>query len=267
MAMNGASLRAKMHGGEKVYGTMTSFVRNPRWAGVYGRLGFDYVIVDTEHSPGSRAEVADLAAAFAGAGVCPIIRVPTTEPHETLKGLDNGFHGVLVPYCETAEEVRAVISAARLRPLKGAQYERVRDGELKLNDATAQYLAGRNADKVMIIGIESIDAINNLDKILEVDGIDAIFIGPNDLSITLGIPDDYKNPKFIEAYQHIVDTAQKRGLPAGGHLFNEELVNFWMDKGSRFILFSSDANALQEGYRHSLNKFRGSTLEEEKQVL
>lgn len=267
MAMDGASLRAKMHGGERVYGTMTSFVRNPRWAGVYGRLGFDYVIVDTEHSPGSRAEVADLAAAFAWAGVCPIIRVPTTEPHETLKGLDAGYHGVLVPYCETADEVRAVVAAARMRPLKGAQYERVRDGSAKLNDATAQYLASRNADKVLIIGIESIDAINNLEKILEVDGIDAIFIGPNDLSITLGIPDEFSNPKFIEAYQYIVDTAQKRGIPAGGHLFNAELVNYWMDKGSRFILFSSDANALQEGYRHTLNKIKGTAVEEEKQVL
>lgn len=263
--MDGAGLRAKMHGGEKVFGTMTSFIREPRWAGVFGRIGFDYVIVDTEHSPGSRAEVADLAAAFAWSGVCPIIRVPTTEPAEALKGLDAGFHGVLVPYCETVDEVRAVVTACRVRPLKGAQYQRVQSGEQQLNAATAKYLAERNADKVIIIGIESIDAINNLEAILEVDGIDAIFIGPNDLSITLGIPDEFSNPKFIEAYQHIVDTAQKKGIPAGGHLFNTELVNYWMDKGSRFILFGSDAGALTEGYRNVLNTIKGTNVGERKQ--
>ena len=267
MAMDGAKLRAKMHGGERVIGTMTSFIRNPRWAGVYGRLGFDYVIVDSEHSPMSRAEGADLAAAFAWAGVCPILRVPNTEPYEAIKGLDAGFHGVLVPYCETAEEVRAVVTAARHRPLKGAQHERVRDGKATLNAATAEYLASRNADKVLIIGIESQDAIENLEAILDVGGIDAIFIGPNDLSITLGIPDDFKNPKFIEAYQYIVDTAQKRGIPAGGHLFNEVLVDYWIDKGSRFILYNSDAGALQAGYSQVLSKLRGSEMAEEKSVL
>jgi 4-hydroxy-2-oxoheptanedioate aldolase len=149
---------------------MTSFVRNPRWAGIYGRLGFDYVIVDTEHSPTNRSEAADLAAAFAGVGICPILRVPNTHPHETIEGLDAGFHGVLVPYCEEAEEVRAVVAAARLRPLKGAQHDRIRDGKETLNEGTKAYLERRNADSVIIIGIESQAAIDNLEKILEVTG-------------------------------------------------------------------------------------------------
>ncbi len=265
--MDGAGLRKKMHGGERVYGTMTSFVRNPRWAGIYGRLGFDYVIVDTEHSPTNRSEAADLAAAFAGAGVCPILRVPNTYPHATIEGLDAGFHGVLVPYCEEADEVRAVVAAARLRPLKGAQHDRIRDGKETLNEQTKAYLDRRNADNVVIIGIESQAAINNLDAILQVEGIDAIFIGPNDLSITLGVPDDYTNPIYIEAHGHIIETANKYGLPAGGHMFRQELVEFWMDRGSRFILYNSDAAALSEGYRSALNAFRGAEVKEMEQVL
>ncbi len=265
--MDGKGLRKAMHGGERVYGTMTSFVRNPRWAGIYGRLGFDYVIVDTEHSPTNRSEAADLAAAFAGVGICPILRVPNTHPHETIEGLDAGFHGVLVPYCEEAEEVRAVVAAARLRPLKGAQHDRIRDGKETLNEGTKAYLERRNADSVIIIGIESQAAIDNLEKILEVDGIDAIFIGPNDLSITLGIPDDYTNPKYIEAHQYIIETANKHGLPAGGHMFRQDLVEFWMNKGSRFLLYNSDAAALSEGYRSALNKFRGADVKEMEQTL
>ncbi|HEY8599875.1 MAG TPA: aldolase/citrate lyase family protein [Thermomicrobiales bacterium] len=265
--MNGAELRKAMHGGERVFGTMTSFVRNPRWAGIYSRLGFDYVIVDTEHSPTNRSEAADLAAAFAGVGICPILRVPNTHPHETLEGLDAGFHGVLVPYCEQAEEVRAVIAAARLRPLKGALHDQIRDGKATLNEQTKAYLDRRNADSVIIIGIESQAAIDNLEDILKVDGIDAIFIGPNDLSITLGVPDDYANPLYVEAHEHIIATANKYGLPAGGHMFRQDLVEFWMQKGSRFILYNSDAAALSEGYRGALNSFRGEHVKEMAQTL
>lgn len=260
--MNGAQLREKMRRGERVYGTMTSLVRNPRWAGVFGRLGFDYVIVDTEHSPTGRSEAADLALAFVGAGVCPIIRVKDSEPHATVMALDAGFHGVLVPYCEQPDEVRAVVNAARLRPLKGRVHDRTRDTGEFPSPAAREYLEQRNKDVVVIIGIESVPAIENLEAILDVGGIDAIFIGPNDLSISLGIPDEYSHPKFVEATEHIISTAQQRGIPAGGHWQTEELVQYWISRGSRWILYSSDMRALTEGYRTGLNTFRKSDVTE-----
>ncbi len=260
--MNGAELRAKMRSGERVYGTMTSVVRNPRWAPVFGRLGFDYVIVDTEHSATGRSETADLAQAFLAAGVCPIQRVKDSEPHATVMALDAGFHGVLVPYCETAAEVRAVVNAARLRPLKGMLHERaVQSGEFP-SDASRQYLEERNKDVVVIIGIESVPAIENLEAILDVGGIDAIFIGPNDLSISLGVPDDYAHQKFVAATERIISTSQARGIPAGGHWQTPDLVNYWQERGSRWILYSSDVRALTEGYRDSLNAFRQGAVSE-----
>ena len=265
--MDGKGLRAKLHSGQRIFGTMTSVARNPAWAGVYARLGLDYVIVDSEHSPIGRGEAAAMAVAFAGVGICPILRVPNTMPHETIEGLDAGFHGVLVPYCEEPEEVRAVVAAARLRPLKGAQHNQVRDGSYQLNETTKAYLDRRNADNVVMIGIESETAINNLEKILDVGGIDVIFIGPNDLSITLGVPDDYSNPKFVDAVEYIISTAAKRGIAAGGHWFREDIVQHWMSRGSRFILYHSDASALIEGYRASLDRIRGTASEEEAQTL
>ncbi len=258
--MRGAELREKMSRGERVYGTMTSLARNPRWAAVFGRLGFDYVIVDTEHSPTGRSETADLAVAFLGAGVCPIIRVKDSEPHATVMALDAGFHGVLVPYCETPEEVRAVVHAARLRPLKGRLHDQARDKGSFPSPETQQYLEQRNRDVVVIIGIESVPAMDNLEAILDVGGIDAIFIGPNDLSVSLGVPDKYDDPKFVEASDFIIATAQRRGIPAGGHWQTPEHVQFWMERGSRWILYSSDARALTEGYRSSLNAFRQSAV-------
>jgi 2-keto-3-deoxy-L-rhamnonate aldolase RhmA len=258
--MNGAQLRAKMHGGEAVYGTMINVARNLRGAAVFGQLGFDFAIVDTEHSPNGRSETADAAASYLAAGVCPLIRVPTTEPHGVVMALDAGFHGVLVPYCETAEEVRAIVASARLRPLKGVLHRRARDQGQFPSDATRTYLEKRNADVVIVIGIESVPALENLEEILAVDGVDALFVGPNDLSVSLGIPDQYDDPRYVEAVDRVVSVAQSHGVPAGPHCFTEDQLSLWHDKGARFVMYSSDWRALGEGHRMGLSKVRGRAI-------
>lgn len=258
--MNGKELRASMRNGATVYGTMINVARNTRGATVFGQLGFDFAIVDTEHSPNGRSEVADAAGAFLAAGVCPIIRVPNTEPHATVMALDAGFHGVLVPYCETPEEVRAVVNAARLRPLKGALHTIARDQGTFPSDATRQYLEKRNANVVVIIGIESVPAVENIEQILDVGGIDALFIGPNDLTVSLGVPDQYDHPSYVQAVERVIAAANARGVPAGPHCLTDEQLTVWQSKGARFILFSSDWRALSEGYRASLSRARGKDV-------
>src|SRR5438132_12072841 len=104
--MNGAQFRAAAREGKTLVGTMVNVARNLRGASVFGQLGFDFVVVDTEHSPNNRSEAADAAMAFLAAGVCPLIRVPHTEPHATIMALDAGFHGVLAPYSEPPAAVR-----------------------------------------------------------------------------------------------------------------------------------------------------------------
>ena len=254
--MNGAELRAAMQGGTPVWGTMLVYARSLGAAAVYGQLGFDFAIVDAEHSPNGRSELADMGAALLAAGVCPVVRVPTTEPSATVMALDAGFHGVLVPYCETADQVSAVVNAAKLRPLKGLLHERARGGAGFPSEATERYLTRRNANTVVIIGIESVPAVDNLDAILDVPGVDAIFIGPNDLSVSLGIPDEYDNPRYVEAVEHIIATAQARGIPAGPHCFNEEILVRWYARGIRFVLFSADVRALGDGYRGAMSRVR-----------
>lgn len=265
--MNGHQLRTALHAGQTVYGTMTSLARSPRWAAILARLGFDYVIVDTEHSPQNRAEVAEFCLALAGAGLCPIVRVPMVDEHAVIMALDGGAQGVLVPYCESADEVRRVVAAARLRPLKGHLAGQVRDGGEWPSDATRKYIDQRNQNVVMIIGIESVPAVEQLPAILDVDGIDAIFIGPNDLSISLGVPDQYDHPHFQSAVARIVDTAAARGIPAGGHWQTPDAVQHWQARGSRFILYSSDARALADGYRAGLEAIRGQAVAEVRHTI
>ena len=254
--MNGADLRQALHDGRQVVGTMTFLCRNPRWAQVYADLDLDYVIIDTEQSPSNRSEVADFAAALAGVGIAPIVRVPEPDPHLTIMALDGGAHGVLVPYCETPEEVKRVVAAARLRPLKGALHERARDKGEFPSEATRLHLEERNRGVVVMIGIESPPAVENLEAILDIPGIDVIFIGPNDLSVSMGLPDEPTHPEFERTVRYVIETAEARGIAAGGHWFSAEQVQQWQAIGSRFLLFNNDIRALTAGYQQALASFR-----------
>ena len=142
--MNGYELKQKVQSGGIVYGTMISVSRNPRWTSPMSDFGLDYVIIDSEHSPRGRSEMADFIAAFSFSGVAPIVRIPIPDSHYVTMALDAGAHGILAPYCETVEEVKEVVGAAKWRPLKGSMVRRVIDKGEFPSQATKEYLEARN---------------------------------------------------------------------------------------------------------------------------
>ena len=254
--MNGEELRKKVAGGGIVYGTMLTMSRNPRWVTPMAAFGLDYVIIDTEHSPRGRDDVADFLAAFNFSGVVPIIRIPIPDSHYVTMALDAGAQGVLAPYCETVDEVKEVVGAARWRPLKGALVRTVLEkGELP-SEETRAYLEARNKNNVCIIGIESVPAIENLDEMLKVDGIDAVFVGPNDLSISLGIPDRYDHPDYEAALRRILSVCKAHGTPAMFHHQTVALSQKWLREGARFLLYSSDARTMHNGFREEFSAIK-----------
>ena len=230
--------------------------RHPGWGRTVGAFGLDYVIIDTEHAPRSRAEVSDYMAAFNYTGVVPIVRVPIPASHYVTMYLDAGAQGVLAPYCETVDEVKEVVGAAKWRPLKGELVKRAVDsGELP-SEETKEYLENRNKNNVCIIGIESVPAIENLENILKVQGIDAIFVGPNDLSITLGVPDQYDHPDYEAALREIISKSSAANVPVLIHHQTVELTQKWLKEGSRFVLYSSDARTMHNGYREEFGEIK-----------
>ncbi|MEC9366715.1 MAG: aldolase/citrate lyase family protein [Chloroflexota bacterium] len=259
--MNGEELRQRTSAGGIVYGTMLSMGRNPRWTQSISAFGLDYVIIDTEHAPRSRAEVADFLAAFNYSGVVPIVRIPIPASHYVTMYIDAGAQGILAPYCETVEQVKEVVAAARWRPLKGALAEKAVDTGEFPSEATKTYLENRNKNNVCIIGIESVPAIENLENILKVDGIDAIFVGPNDLTITLGIPDQYDHPEYEGALREIIAKSQAAGKPVLIHHQTVSLTQKWLREGARFVLYSSDARTMHNGYREEFGEIKALGLE------
>ena len=259
--MNGAELKDRVNSGGIVYGTMISVGRNPRWTSAFANFGIDYVIIDTEHSPRGRMDVADFIAAFTFSGVVPIVRVPIPDSHYVTMALDAGAQGVLAPYCETVDEAKEVVGAAKWRPLKGALVRRAVDAGEFPSAASKEYLEARNRNNVCIIGIESVPAIENLENILKVKGIDAIFVGPNDLSITLGVPDQYDHPAYEGALREIIAKCQAAGVPTLIHHQTVELTVKWLREGARFVLYSSDARSLHNAYRGEFGEIKAAGAE------
>ena len=259
--MNGTELKDRVQNGGIVYGTMISMGRNPRWGSAFSNFGIDYAIIDTEHSPRGRTDVADFIAAFSFSGVVPIVRIPIPDSHYVTMALDAGAQGILAPYCETVAEAKEVVGAAKWRPLKGELVRKAVDSGEFPSQATKDYLEARNRNNVCIVGIESVPAIENLENILKVGGIDAIFVGPNDLSITLGIPDQYDHPDYEAALREIISKCQAAGVPTLIHHQTVDLTVKWLQEGAKFVLYSSDARSMHNAYRAEFGAIKSAGAE------
>ena len=256
--MNAIEIKETLKSGGAVFGMMLTASRSPRWAKTYAQSGLDYIIIDTEHTPRSRSEVADLLAAFETTNIAPIVRIPIPSSHYVTMNLDAGAQGILAPYCETIEEVKETVAAAKWRPLKGEIVKQVIEKNVFPSTASKEYLEQRNANTICIIGIESVPAIENLNNILDIDGIDAIFVGPNDLSISLGVPNEYEHPIYEEALEKIIDICTKKDTPVMIHHQTVELTKRWLSKGVKFVLHSTDTRAIHNAIQSDFSNIKES---------
>ncbi len=255
--MNGAELKQTLKTGGRVFGTMISISRNPKWVPILDSVGLDYVVIDTEHNPRSRGELGDFLIMLNTSGVVPIVRIPIPDSHYVTMAMDAGAQGLLAPYCETVDQVKEVVAAAKWRPLKGEAVERVVDSGEHLSADTKAYLEARNKNSIAIIGIESVAAVDNLENMLQVPGIDGIFVGPNDLSISLGAPDQYDSREYQDTVKRIIDLSEAHGIATLVHHQTPELSTYWISKGARFVLHGTDRRALTEGFKADFGHLRG----------
>lgn len=252
--MNGGELKARLQSGGTVVGCMLTHIRNPRFATILAGGGIDYVVIDTEHSSRDRGEVADLVFALKAVGIVPIVRVASTVPYLVAVALDAGASGVLVPYCERVEDVRDCVAVAQWHPLKGENLAKAMAGN-HVSQATREYLANRHKDGIVIIGIESEPAYRNLDKIMDVGGIDALFIGPNDMSTSLGVPDKF-DQRYWDVCADIVKRGGSRNLPVMIHHQTPETAMKAIEIGARFVLYSSEGRLLQRQMQSDFTSLR-----------
>jgi len=254
--MDGFTLKQTLKEGNRVYGFMLSAMASTRFANVLKGSTADYAIIDTEHGSRDRAEIQQLCTMLRQAGVAPVVRVPVPKAEWVAMALDAGASGILVPYCETVEEVQAVVATAKWHPLKGEYLQKaVRDNELP-SEESRKYLEARHKHSFVIIGIESVPGYENLENILAVGGIDGVFVGPNDMSTSLGIPDDYSNPRYIEVVGDIIKKCEAVGVAVMVHQQTIETSTVAMELGARFVLHAMDSNILQRALQNEFNELR-----------
>lgn len=254
--MNGTQLRAALRSGQRVYGTCLTST-NAKWPAMLAASGLDFVFIDTEHIPIGREQLAWMCQACMALNLAPVVRVPEPDPYLACVALDGGAAGIIFPYVESVEQVRALHGAIRNRPLKGAVMERALDDPASLSPEVRAYLDRWNEGRVMIVNIESVPAMENLDNIMADPGLDAVLIGPHDLSINLGIPEAYDHPQFEAAILEIITRARAKGLGAGVHFSNGiEPEIRWAQNGANLILHSSDLYLVRDALARDLARFR-----------
>lgn len=216
------------------------------------RCGFDYVCIDTQHGPLEFADSVPMIQAILLGGSSPIVRVPRNEPGIIGKSLDAGAHGVIIPMVNTAAEAEEAVSACRYVP-RGA-----RSWGPTVAGLRCDYLSWEPGQVACIPMIETAEALSNLDEILEVPDIDAIYVGPADLSITLGLPPGNNDGEkaFDEALSFILDRCAAHKIIAGiqstGALTPKRVA-----AGFRMVTVTTDLHAARKGINAELALARG----------
>jgi len=250
------TLLKKIKAGTVVYGTCITST-SPTWPAIALKAGLDFVFLDTEHIPLERMEIARMCQTFRAMGIAPIVRIPSPDPYRACQMMDAGAEGLVAPYLERVDQIKELVGALKYRPLKGELLDQALDAPADMDNSLRQYLDKWNEGNVCIANIESMPALDRLESLLSVEGLDAVFIGPHDLSISLGLPEQYDHPVFEEAVKKIIRVSKENGLAVGIH-FSEspERQIRWMKEGVNLIVHSSDLAMFSQRLQHDMNAIK-----------
>ena len=216
------NFRKKLYNNEFVYGIFTKS-QDPMFVEIQGISEYDFAILDSEHGPYSVSQQQNNIRAALLRGLLPIVRVSELSENMIGKALDIGALGVQVPQIENAKQAKKAVKYARFYPYGERGVCRfVSAADYSAKDRNEYFKSSK--DLLVILQLEGVQAISNLDEILEVEGIDIIFIGPYDLSQSLGVPGDIKNPKVLNAMINIVEKAKEKNIVVGTFTDDYEMV-------------------------------------------
>ena len=247
--MQGHDIRERLHDGRRTYGTHVCSLTNPLTAHMQASLEYDFVFICNEHMPIDRTETAMMCQFYAARGISPIVRVPRALDHFATMALDGGAQGIVVPYVETEEEVRRMVGAVKFRPIKGKKLDGYLSGETSPGPRMVDYLGRFNRENYLIIGIESVAAYENLDRLIAIEGVDGVFVGPHDMTTSMEIPEEYDHPDFVAVVDDIIGRSRQAGLGVGVHFCqsatNDDRYKRLIDKGMNWVLYGSDIALLE----------------------
>lgn len=240
-------VKEKLKRGEPALGAWLSLPSIPS-ARIMARLGFDWLVVDMEHSAQNPALMADMVATIADAGTscAPLVRVPTNSVEWFKWALDAGAWGVIVPMVNTGEEAQRAVECTKYPPV-GARSIGGAFGPYGFGITNwSEYARTANDEILVVVQIESAQALQNLDDILSVPGIDVAFVGPNDLHAQLGLTpsSDGAEPEFVEALEHIKAGTRKHQVALGIFSSDGEAAAARVRQGFQMISVTTDISSM-----------------------
>lgn len=222
--------------------------------------GFDWLFIDMEHNSMDMDTAAQISVAAQDAGITPIVRVPGFEHYHATRALDAGAQGIVVPHVDDAATAARIASFCRYPP----------DGHRSMTGALPQLAfeshpfgevaTAVNASTLIVVMIESPQALENAHEIAAVPGIDSLLIGTNDLCMEMGIPGQFDHPDVADAYRTVVDACRAHGKhPGMGGVYAPDLMKTYIDIGARLILSGNDFSFMMAGARSQATAVRALT--------
>jgi 4-hydroxy-2-oxoheptanedioate aldolase len=232
--------------------------QDPGLVELVARLGVDCVWICTEHVRIDPSRLRSLITAVRCGGAEALVRVRPSGYSDLIQVLEMGANGLMIPWVKTAEEVREIVRMCKFHPqgrrgFDGSQIDA--DYGLK---PMVDYLRDANESTFLVIQIETPEAVENLDEIAAVEGVDVLFLGPNDMSINMGLPGEISHPKITEIAKKVVQAAERNGKMAGTTCSNPEAFARWREMGFRFINYGSDYRMIRGGYEALIEDARAS---------
>jgi 2-dehydro-3-deoxyglucarate aldolase len=243
------SVRQRLYRGETCYGAFIT-IGSPDVVDILKHLGFDWFVFDMEHSYVSTEKVKEMMQAIGGSGVSPIVRIGQIDQYLVKRALDIGSEGLLAPLVNSSEEVEKLVKFAMYPPqgVRGSGPARASNYGINLSE----YMKTANNEILIAVQIETKEALASAEEILATKRLDLGFVGPNDLSISLGL-EDRNSPKLVEALQRVAKICENNGKIPGTLAVSTEEAKKFSKIGYRFISLAGDARYLISGAKSFLS--------------
>ena len=244
-----------INAGEPTLGGWAS-IGHPEISEILSRIGFDWIVFDMEHGPLTFETVQNMMMSMNGTECVPLVRVAWNDPVLIKRALDIGAYGIVAPWINNKEEAALAVSACKYPPkgIRGVGPRRVAMYELEMQD----YLDHADEEIMVICQIETEKGANNIDEILSVEGVDAYFIGPFDLSASMGIIGQVNDPRVQDAITKVLETGKRKGVPGGIWAGNPQKVNDAFAKGFKLVALCADIEIFTHGCQDLLKDIKKS---------
>lgn len=259
MNLKVSQVKKKLKAGEACFGTMLRILSKPHSVSLCASQGWDYIIFDTEHNDYDLETLGNACLVAKYEDIDIYVRPADKLYHQMAQMLDVGVEGLVLPQVKTLKEAEHIIRSTKYAPI-GQRGVSVSNTVTLFRDYDLiEYTKWANDQLMTIIQIESEEGVENIEEIVSVPGVDAVMIGPSDLSQDMGIPGQIEHPKVVDALHKVIDSCSKHGVASGIHLQDMEQVEKWINEGMRLITFSYDIQLFKDASYSALKKLRSLT--------